>query len=123
MSDWPKLDGIPVVVTPYLPPGKVYLVSCELPIRLPIPKLTCEEPEVFRADSFRYLLPRTPDPPKFLGLDTILKEADAIDRRWKRRERKQVSRKQREKAQRRLDYASNARRRKRRRELARRQKP
>lgn len=116
------LGAIQVVVNQYLPPGNVYMIAQPPePVRLPF-VLGCDfgTKDQTAITVFRYLPLVMPDPRKIIALTNLLGETDAIDKRWKRRERKMVSLKRKAREQRRLDWQSNVRRRKRRVELERR---
>lgn len=119
---YPWLSEIPVVVNSYLPSGKAYLVSeGPQPLRGPvIAGIDWGSEDSTSITMFCYLPLQMPDPRRLVALDNIMAATEAEDRRWRRRERKMLSLKRRAKAQRRLDYTSNVRRRKRWAELRRR---
>lgn len=85
---------------------------------MPLAKLTWPEYDAWADEAlqrFRYLSLRLPDPRKFIGFNDIITD-DPLCPKWA----PPKSRKQLVRAQRRLNYASNVRRRKRRNELRRR---
>jgi hypothetical protein len=119
--------GVELVTVPWLPPDKAYLVSRPLfEERMPV-LLTPPEPPSDWSLSLSYAMRfAMPKPPRFVGIDFGfddygLESTTAIlgSIRW-RLMRRTWSRKRWQKWQRELDWTSNVRRQKRKRELARR---